>query len=263
MFKFDNFCDKTLPSSWNSFILFLLAQSTTLALTITQLKSTLSEEYQYLKRQNQLDDTAYATLLSHTKKKKGACSICKQCNHATQDCHWFRKDAPKCNICGKVGHEADKCWKNPVNKGKGHTNKDKKGKKNPVLSSSKGKGKACTNVAEEELSSNEELTKSFTTYVNVSDEGKMSKASEADFSTYLWIINSSATTHICANLKALATYHSAPRKIVKGLRNKPVIACRQGTVLLRTCIDNKQYTLCLTLRVLYMPEARQNLISVG
>jgi len=90
----------------------------------------------------------------------------------------------------------------------------------------------------------------------------MSKASEADLSAYSWIIDSGATTHICANLEAFTTYQSTPRKTVKGLGNKPVVARGQGTILLRTCIDDKQYMLHLT-RVLYVPEARQNLISVG
>ena len=74
----------------------------------------------------------------------------------------------------------------------------------------------------------------------------MSKAPEADFTTYSWIINSGVTTHICANLEAFAMYQSAPRKIVKGLGNKPVIARGQGTVLLRTCIDDKKFMLKLT-----------------
>ena len=60
----------------------------------------------------------------------------------------------------------------------------------------------------------------------------MSKASKADFTAYLWIIDSGVTTHICANLEAFVTYQSAPCKIVKGLGNKPVVAHGQGTVLL-------------------------------
>ena len=47
-------------------------------------------------------------------------------------------------------------------------------------------------------------------YVNVSDEGEMSKASEANFSAYSWIIDSGVTTHICTNLEAFAMYHSTP-----------------------------------------------------
>jgi transposase InsO family protein len=90
----------------------------------------------------------------------------------------------------------------------------------------------------------------------------MSKATQADLSAYSWIINSGATTHICANLKSFATYQSTPHKVVKGLGNKPVVARGQGTILLRTCVNDEQYMLHLT-RVLYVPEARQNLISVG
>ena len=146
----------------------------------------------------------------------------------------------------------DKCWKNPVNKGKGGTNKERedKEKKNPASSfnKGKGKGKVRANVAEQDSSSDEELEKSFTAFINISDEGEMSKASAADFSACSWILDSGVTTLV-------------PHKIIKGLGNKPVIAHGQGTVLLRMCINDEQFTLCLT-QVLYVPEARQNLISV-
>ena len=89
----------------------------------------------------------------------------------------------------------------------------------------------------------------------------MSKASQANLSAYSWIIDSSATMHICANLEAFTTYQSSHRQVVKGLGNKPVVACGQGTILLRTCVNDNQYTLRLT-QVLYVPKARQNLISV-
>ena len=204
---------ETLPHSWNPFVSSLLTQVTTKSMTVTQLKSTLSKEHQHLKRKNQLDTIAYTALSPCTKKGKQVCSICERRNHVTKDCRWFRKNAPKCDICGKIGHETEKCGRNPTNKGKGHTNKerDEKGKKNPVSSSSKGKGKACANIAEQESSSDGELEKSFTTFVNISDKGEMSKASQADLSTYSWIIDSSATMHICANLEAFATYQSSHR----------------------------------------------------
>ena len=245
---------ETLPHSWNPFVSSLLAQTTTKTMTITQLTSTLSEEYQYLKRQNQadVDATTYAASSSHIKKKKGVCTICERRNHVTKDCCWFGKNAPKCDICGKIGHDMDKCWKNPVNKGKGGTNKERedKEKKNPASSfnKGKGKGKVRANVAEQDSSSDEELEKSFTAFINISDEGEMSKASAADFSACSWILDSGVTTLV-------------PHKIIKGLGNKPVIARGQGTVLLQTCINDEQFTLCLT-QVLYVPEAHQNLISV-
>ena len=165
---------ENLPHSWNPFISSLLTQTTTKSMTVTQLKSTLSKEYQRLIRQSQSDATAYTTSSSsHTKKGKAVCSICEHCNHVTKDCQWFGKDAPKCDICGKVGHKTEKCWRNPTNQGKGCTNKErgKKGKKNPALSSSKGKEKACANVTEQESSSDGELKKSFTAFVNISDKG--------------------------------------------------------------------------------------------
>ena len=90
----------------------------------------------------------------------------------------------------------------------------------------------------------------------------MSKASQADLSAYSWIIDSGATTHICTNLEAFATYQSSHCQVVKGLGNKPVVARGQGTILLQTCVNDNQYTLRLT-QVLYVPKARQNLISVG
>ena len=66
-----------------------------------------------------------------------------------------------CNICDMIGHDANKCYKNPQNKGKGciKGGKDDKGK----LSSykGKGKGKAHANVAEQDLSSDGELKKCY------------------------------------------------------------------------------------------------------
>ena len=95
--NFKNAMLETMPTSWNSFTSSLLAQTTTPALTITQMHLILSAEYHHLKRQNQVDNTAYTASSPHTKKEKGICSICKWHNHITQDCCWVGKDAPKCN----------------------------------------------------------------------------------------------------------------------------------------------------------------------
>ena len=161
-----------------------------------------------------------------------------------------------------IGHDADKCYKNLQNKGKGRTKggKDDKGKSSSYKG--KGKGKAHANVAEQDLSSDGKLEKSFTAYVNISDEGEMSKADVADFSAYSWILNSGTTTHICAQLEAFATYQMIPWKLVKGLSDKPIAACRQGPVLLQTHTNGKKYMLCLH-KVLYVPGVQQNLVSIG
>ena len=110
---------ETLPCSWNPFVSSLLAQVTTKSMTVTQLKSTLSKEHQCLKRQNQLDTITYTTSLPHTKKGKQACSICERCNHITKDCRWFRKNAPKCNICGKIVLRQRSMGGTPLTKEKG------------------------------------------------------------------------------------------------------------------------------------------------
>ena len=161
-----------------------------------------------------------------------------------------------------IGHDADKCYKKPQNKGKGCTKggKDDKGKSSSYKG--KGKGKMHTNVAEQDSGSDGELEKSFTTYVNISDEGKMSKADVTDFSAYSWILNSGATTHICAQLEVFVTYQMIPQKLVKGLGDKPVAACGQGTVLLQTHANSEKYMLHLH-KVLYVPGVQQNLVSIG
>ena len=60
---------ETLPRSWNPFVSSLLAQATTKSMTVTQLKSTLSEEHQRLKRQT--NQTLPLTLcLRHAPKRE-------------------------------------------------------------------------------------------------------------------------------------------------------------------------------------------------
>ena len=231
-------------------------------MTVNQLKTTITEEYLRQKRGNATGNTAYtaSSSLSYPKKKK--CTICKRTNHITDRCRWKGKNAPKCDICDMIGHNANKCYKNPQNKGKGCTKGGKDDKRKSSSYKGKGKGKAHANIAEQDSSSDGELKKSFTTYVNISDEGEISKADAANFSAYSWILDSGAMTHICAQLEVFATYQTIPQKLVKGLSDKPVAACGQGTVLLQTHTNSKKYMLCLH-KVLYIPGVRQNLVSIG
>jgi len=177
-------------------------------------------------------------------------------NHSTAQCCFKGKPIITCDICGKISHEGVKCWWNLANKGKGQVNQscNDKGKK-------KGKPKECANVAEES-DSDGELEKSFTTHVTISDESEMSKAYEAKFSAYSWILDSGTTMHICAQREVFITFETIPPHTIKGLGDKPLITCGQGTVLLRMCIgENKYLQLSLT-KVLYVPKACQNLISI-
>ena len=90
----------------------------------------------------------------------------------------------------------------------------------------------------------------------------MGEANEAKFSVYLWIADSGATTHICAQQDAFTEYMALPERIVKGLGDKPVSALRQGTVIIHTYINNHAKRLRLT-KTLHVPEARENLLSLG
>jgi len=188
--------------------------------------------------------------------KKKPCSICKHTNHSTAQCRFKGKPIVTCDICGKISHEGAKCWQNPANKGKGRVNQSRndKGRK-------KGKPKERANVTEES-GSDGELEKSFTAHVTISDESEMSKAYEAEFSAYSWILDSGTTTHICAQREIFVTFETIPPRTIKGLGDKPLIACGQGTVLLRTCIGENKYLQLSLMKVLYVPEAHQNLISI-
>ena len=53
-----------------------------------------------------------------------------------------------------------------------------------------------------------------------------------------------------------------PERIVKGLGDKPVSALGQGTVTIHTYIDSRATRLRLT-NTLHVPEARENLLSLG
>ena len=73
---FKNILLECLPHSWNPFVLAMLAQEMITKMTITELKTTLSEEYQRCKRQDQTGDTTYSVTMTPVSQSKKKCSIC-------------------------------------------------------------------------------------------------------------------------------------------------------------------------------------------
>ena len=73
---FKNILLECLPHSWNPFISAMLTQEMITKMTVTELKTTLSKEYQCCKRQDQTGDTAYSATTTPVLQSKKKCSIC-------------------------------------------------------------------------------------------------------------------------------------------------------------------------------------------
>jgi transposase InsO family protein len=253
----------SLPRSWESFSSSYLGyQGSTLGnqnaqtMTSAELTSLLCEEDKRRKEKEAKGEYAYTTKAGYNAQKgKRPCAICERTNHKTADCR--HKGKPKCNVCSRFGHRADECWKNPANKGKGRITKHKENR----ASSSKEKERA--QVAKEDDddtdSDTAELPKAFASSVTI-DENK--NGEDAEFSVYSWIADSGATTHIYAHQSAFIEFAPIPKKEIQGLGNKPVSTYGRGTVLLTSRIDKRVTKIRLN-DTLYVPEARENLISLG
>ena len=105
-------------------------------------------------------------------------------------------------------------------------------------------------------SDTESLDRAFTAHVPVVNDN------EVKFSCYSWITDSGTTTHICTQQNAFENYTNLPKKEIKGLGDRPVTAYGQGTVILSSCVNNQIIKVHLT-DMLYVPEARENIISLG
>jgi len=158
---------------------------------------------------------------------------------------------------GKFGHKGKECWQNPLNKGKERVTKNIG--QNHFKSDHKGKQHA--NITTEDTDSNtESLDKAFTMHVKVINNKE--EANEAKFSVYLWIADSSATSHICTECNAFSNYQELPQKVVKELGDKPVTTCGKGSVTILSQIEN-QVTKIQLLKALYISETCDNLLLLG
>lgn len=154
---------------------------------------------------------------------------------------------------GKFSHTEKECWRNPENKGKGRVTKSSQ-------TNEKGgrKGNEHAKVGKEPTSADEEdeANKANVTHV------PMDKNDEVDFSTYPWIADSAATSHICAQCNAFVDYWPIPSKEITGLGDKVTTTYGRGTVVIDSRVKDRSLRLCLP-NMLYVPEARENLISLG
>ena len=105
-------------------------------------------------------------------------------------------------------------------------------------------------------SDTESLDKAFTAHVSVVNDNKVK------FSCNSWIADSGATTHICMQRNAFKNYTKLPKKEIKGLGDKSVTAYGQGTITLSSRVNNQIIKVHL-MDMLYVPKARENIISLG
>ena len=224
-------------------------------MTLQQLVSILCKEYKQCKERADGNDIDYLSKVpngaSNQKKKKRPCGICRYMNHVTADCQ--NKGKIKCSLCGKFGHTEKECWRNPENKGKGCMTKS--GQTNE-----KGgcKGNERAKVGKEPTSTDEEdkANKAYVTHVPMDENDKV------DFSTYPWIADSATTSHICTQCDAFIDYRPIPSKEITGLGDKVTTAYSRGMVVIDSRVEDRSLCLCLP-NMLYVPEACENLISLG
>ena len=69
-------------------------------------------------------------------------------------------------------------------------------------------------------------------------------------------------TYVCAEWDAFVEFHQSSEKLIKGLRNQPIASYSKGTIALISCIGDHNVDIQLH-DVLYVPEARENLLSLG
>ena len=256
-FKYTLLC--SLPHSWDAYVISFLGSQNAMNITVHALITRLKDEYRRRKDRN-TDDLAYPVNPTAPKFKPRKCAICGRNNHVTANCRF--KGKPKCGICGKFGHKDDDCWKNPHNKGKGRVST---GRDNSIGSPAPNmKGKARAHVTKDDSDSDTtELAHNFIAHVSIDDDCQMKAAEGAELCAYsAWIADSGATTHICADRTAFADYATLSKKVVKGLGNHPVTAYGKGTIVLICRVGNRDNRIRLS-DVLYVPDARENLLSLG
>ena len=261
--EFKSILVASLPRSWEGFTTSYLGYQggtqgniNAQIMTVQELVSLLCEEDKRRKEKETRGEFAYVFNSSkRSQKGKRPCGICQRTNHVTADCR--HKGKSKCDICGKFGHRSQDCWRNPLNKGKGRVTKNKRDTQG--ASSSKGKERAQVATEESSDSDSDDLPKAFASIVTVDENDE---ADVAEFSAYSWIADSGATTHICAQRNAFSEYTELPKKEVQGLGNKSVTAHGRGTVTIKGQINRHTVQIWLK-NTLYVPEARENLISLG
>lgn len=97
---------------------------------ISEHNKSLSESIRFATdTEKRLENT---NLTENTVKEKTFCKYCKKNNHSIENCRLKKSNdakeknnsTQKCSICDKLGHSADKCFKNPKNNKKNGENKN-------------------------------------------------------------------------------------------------------------------------------------------
>ena len=171
--------------------------------------------------------------------------------------HSHNPGDPYCTNCNKPRHWISRCWsKGCGTKGKGpHQKKRQQKKKDMKDKEKKKKGKDRVNKAARDDSDNESHL-SHTTY--------MASLSQITFSSYQWLLDSAATTHICKFKSAFVNLGMKPGTI-SSINKKAVTLSilGRGDVHIISKVDGQNDEIITLYNVAYCPDAADNLISEG
>jgi hypothetical protein len=172
--------------------------------------------------------------------------------------HSHNSGDPYCTNCNKPGHWISGCWsKGGGAEGKGPRQKKKRPqKKNDAKDKEKKrKRKDHANQAVRDDDSDDESRSSHTTYM---------ASSQSIFSSYQWLLDSAATTHICKVKSAFITFELKPGTI-GGINNKAATLSilGRGDVRIISKVDGRDDETITLRNVAYCPDAADNLISEG
>ena len=149
---------------------------------------------------------------------------------------------PRCYHCKKLGHIARFC------EGKKESAKDKEDQK-------KKKEKATVSVTEENSDSDD------LGLVSIADQALSVSSTDKECT---WIIDSGATSHMCADKKSFTTLYQLedPIDVTVG-DGRALTATGRGKVVLDIVLPNSKSKSCTLHDVLYVPELSYNLVSVA
>ena len=98
-------------------------------------------------------------------------------------------------------------------------------------------------------------------FVTTDQDVFMGDANVNELSTYQWIADTGATTHVTSNQDALTNYVSAQEEVL-GLSALPVLMIGYGDLQLKTNAAGQNYKVLLN-QVLHVPAIRHNILSIG
>jgi hypothetical protein len=160
--------------------------------------------------------------------------------------------------CNKPGHWISGCWlKGGGAEGKGPCQKKRRQKRNNAKDKDKKKkAKDCANEAVKDDNSDNESRSSHTTY--------MASSSHSTFSSYQWLLDSVATTHIC-KVRLVFTNLEMKSGSIGGInKNAATLSILgRGNVHIISKVDRCDDEIITLRNIAYCPDTMDNLISEG